>query len=195
MLSDAVWVLICAQIVMGAFDTIFHHELTERLAWRRSQAQEMRLHGARNLFYAVIFAVIGLTAPAGAFAAVLLFALYAELVITLWDFVEEDRTRALPPSERVLHTLLALNYGAILFGVTAPLLAAAQLPTALCGCLGGDGGVRASRPGRGATLGTHCAATGGRAAAAGRRTAACIGDRGDGLHRIAPCRSAGCARR
>ena len=34
--------------------------------------------------------------------------------MTLKDFVEEDQTRKLPASERVLHTLLALNYGAIL---------------------------------------------------------------------------------
>src|SRR3954467_4053957 len=30
------------------------------------------------------------------------------------DFVEEDLSRKLPPSERVNHTLLAINYGAIL---------------------------------------------------------------------------------
>ena len=34
--------------------------------------------------------------------------------ITLVDFVEEDVSRKLPASERVTHTLLALNYGAIL---------------------------------------------------------------------------------
>ncbi len=30
------------------------------------------------------------------------------------DFVEEDLSRKLPPSERINHTLLAINYGAIL---------------------------------------------------------------------------------
>jgi uncharacterized protein (TIGR01777 family) len=37
-----------------------------------------------------------------------------EIVITLADFVVEDRTRRLPASERVLHTVLAINFGAIL---------------------------------------------------------------------------------
>jgi uncharacterized protein (TIGR01777 family) len=40
--------------------------------------------------------------------------LAAEVVITLMDFVEEDMSRKLPASERINHTLLALNYGAIL---------------------------------------------------------------------------------
>jgi hypothetical protein len=39
--------------------------------------------------------------------------LVAEIVITLMDFVEEDLSRKLPPSERINHTLLAINYGAI----------------------------------------------------------------------------------
>ena len=32
MTSDLLWTLIAAQIAMAAFDTIYHHELTERLA-------------------------------------------------------------------------------------------------------------------------------------------------------------------
>ena len=46
-----------------------------------------------------------------------------ELLITLWDFVEEDRTRLLPATERATHTLLTLNYGVIL-ALLAPTLAA-----------------------------------------------------------------------
>src|SRR3712207_6477119 len=37
-----------------------------------------------------------------------------EVVITLMDFVEEDLSRKLPATERINHTLLTLNYGAIL---------------------------------------------------------------------------------
>ena len=40
--------------------------------------------------------------------------LAVEVVITLMDFVEEDMSRKLPASERINHTLLAINYGAIL---------------------------------------------------------------------------------
>ena len=40
--------------------------------------------------------------------------LVVEVFVTLMDFVEEDMSRKLPASERINHTLLALNYGAIL---------------------------------------------------------------------------------
>lgn len=114
MTDPILWTLIALQIAMGAFDTLFHHELTERLAWRPSQATELRLHAVRNGFYAIIFLTLGWSEPHGLFAWALIALLALELGITLWDFVEEDMTRALPATERITHTLLALNYGAIL---------------------------------------------------------------------------------
>ncbi|NJC41554.1 hypothetical protein GGQ87_001812 [Brevundimonas alba] len=120
-MSDLLWILLTLQIAMGAFDTLFHHELTERLAWKPSQKSELRLHGVRNLIYAVLFLLIGWTEPKGWLAAAILCLLAIEVAITLTDFVEEDRTRRLPASERITHTLLALNYGAILT-LLAPLL-------------------------------------------------------------------------
>lgn len=123
------WLLIAAQVAMGGFDTLFHHEGTERLAWRPSQRRELQLHGVRNLLYALLFATLGWAEPGGALAAALIALLAAELVITLWDFIEEDRTRLLPASERVTHTLLALNYGAILALIAPVLIAWAARPT------------------------------------------------------------------
>src|SRR5580692_1659634 len=114
MTSTLVWVLIAVQIGMGAFDTLFHHELTERLAWRTTQRRELLLHGVRNLLYAFLFVMLGWFEADGALAVVVLAVLGAELVITLMDFVEEDMSRKLPATERINHTLLALNYGAIL---------------------------------------------------------------------------------
>src|SRR6185369_13815803 len=49
MISTLLWTLIAVQIALGAFDTLYHHELTERLAWRGSQRRELKLHGVRNL--------------------------------------------------------------------------------------------------------------------------------------------------
>jgi uncharacterized protein (TIGR01777 family) len=120
-MTATLWILIAAQIAMGGFDTLFHHEGTERLAWRPDQRRELKLHGVRNLAYALMFGLLGWAEPGGALALAFLGLLAAELVITLWDFVEEDRTRRLPASERVTHALLSLNYGAIL-ALIAPLL-------------------------------------------------------------------------
>ncbi len=50
----------------------------------------------------------------GIWALLVIAVLAVEVVITLMDFVEEDLSRKLPASERINHTLLALNYGAIL---------------------------------------------------------------------------------
>jgi uncharacterized protein len=36
-MTSLLWILIAIQIAMGVFDTFYHHELTERLAWRPSQ--------------------------------------------------------------------------------------------------------------------------------------------------------------
>ncbi len=119
--DPVLWTLISIQVFMGAFDTLLHHEGTERLAWRASQKTELRLHGVRNLFYAFIFLCFGWLEPHGIYTIILVSILAVEVLITLWDFVEEDMTRKLPATERINHTLLALNYGAIL-ALAAPVL-------------------------------------------------------------------------
>lgn len=92
------WPLIATQMLMGAFDIIYHHELTERLAWRPSQQHELRLHGMRNLLYAALFLMLGWVEAHGIFAMAVIAVLAIEVVITLMDFVEEDMRRKLPAS-------------------------------------------------------------------------------------------------
>ena len=127
--STLLWTLISIQIFMGAFDTLYHHEFTERLAWRPSQSHELKLHAVRNFFYAFIFVILGWFEVYGWLAYGLIFILAIEVVITLMDFVEEDVSRRLPATERINHTLLALNYGAILVLVMPMLLDWAQQNT------------------------------------------------------------------
>jgi uncharacterized protein len=132
MTSPVLWTLIACQLAMGLFDILYHHELTERLAWRPSQHHELKLHGARNLLYAVLlFITLGWFEPQGLWAIALIVVLMAEVVITLMDFVEEDVSRKLPATERVLHTLLALNYGAILALLVPVLVGWAAQPTTI----------------------------------------------------------------
>ena len=131
MITPVLWTLIAVQVGMGGFDTLVHHEVTERLAWRPSQRRELLLHGTRNLIYAVLFLLLGWAEPRGIFALVVIALLVIEVVITLADFVEEDLSRKLPPSERINHTLLALNYGAILVLLVPVLLAWSRRPTGI----------------------------------------------------------------
>jgi uncharacterized protein (TIGR01777 family) len=128
---DRAFPLLALQAALGAFDIFYHHELRERLAWRNSARLELLLHGLRNVFYAAIFAVMAWCEPAGAWAMLLLAILLAEIGLTLWDFVEEDRTRRLPASERVTHAVLAINYGVVLTLIVPHLLELAARPTAL----------------------------------------------------------------
>ena len=130
-MTPLLWTLIAIQVAMGVFDTFYHHEFTERLAWRPSQQGELRLHGARNLLYALLFLVLGWSKVHGLLAMLIIIVLAAEIVITLTDFVEEDLTRKLPPSERINHTLLAINYGAILMLLVPVLIGWALLPTGI----------------------------------------------------------------
>ena len=102
------------QGLMGVFDLVYHHEMTEKLTWRPAAAREMWLHGLRNGLYSVVFFSFGLLQWHGLYAWLFAAILLAEVTITLCDFVVEDQTRRLPATERVTHTLLALNYGAVL---------------------------------------------------------------------------------
>ena len=111
------------QGAMGAFDTLYHHEFTERLTWHRSAARELRIHGVRNFLYAYILLGLAWAEWRGLWVAALILVLFAEIALTLADFIIEDRTRDLPPSERVTHTLLAVNYGAILAFLAPTLMA------------------------------------------------------------------------
>src|SRR6476646_8845821 len=129
MISSFLWSLIAIQIFMGAFDTFYHHELTERLAWRPSQRHELELHCVRNALYALLFLTLGWLEVHGVWAVVVIAILVVEVVVTLMDFVEEDMSRKLPATERINHTLLALNYGAILMLLLPVLIGWAAQPT------------------------------------------------------------------
>src|SRR5580765_2578049 len=128
-MTSLLWILIAIQIAMGLFDTFYHNDFTERLAWRPSQRYELKLHGTRNMLYALLFLVLGWLEVHGVWALIVIAVLVAEIVITLMDFVEEDMSRKLPASERINHTLLALNYGAILVLLLPVLIGWAMQPT------------------------------------------------------------------
>lgn len=107
-------ILMAVQGLVGAFDNLWHHEITQKLSSRPEARPELILHTIREFLYAVIFIGIAWFAWNGAWALLLLFIMAIEVVVTLWDFVIEDQTRKLPKLERIVHTVLAINFGAIL---------------------------------------------------------------------------------
>src|SRR5215471_13226682 len=104
--------LVIVQGCMGAFDTIYHHELRAALPQQPSAATELGIHAGRSLLYGGLFLGLAWLWWGGLWLLLLAAVLLAEVVLTLWDFLVEDQSRKLPPAERVLHTLMALNGGA-----------------------------------------------------------------------------------
>src|SRR4029078_2614380 len=91
------------------------------------------------MLYALLFLVLGWLEVHGILAMLIIAVLAAEIVIALMDLFEEDMSRKLPASERINHTLLAINYGAILVLLLPVLIGWAGQPTAFTptyrGCL------------------------------------------------------------
>src|SRR5215467_10593574 len=104
--------LIIAQALLGAFDTLYHHEWRAALPRQTSAALELKIHAGRSFMYGLLFVGLAWAAWGGMWLLLLAAMLLTEVVLTLWDFLVEDRSRILPPAERVLHTIMALNGGA-----------------------------------------------------------------------------------
>lgn len=128
---DWVIALLIVQGVLGAIDTIYHHELTVALPRRAGARKELSIHAVRAVLYGLVFASIAHVEFHGGWVAFISTLVAIEIALTLWDFVVEDNSRMLPATERVLHTVLAINGGA-LFGLYSYQLAAWwNLPSAL----------------------------------------------------------------
>ncbi|MFQ6558497.1 TIGR01777 family oxidoreductase [Pseudomonas sp. Lb2C1-1] len=130
-LLDWAITLLIAQAILGALDTLYHHELTVALPYRHSARLELSIHALRSCFYGILFLGMAHLAFEGTWAIVIALLFALEIGLTLWDFVVEDRSRKLPAIERIMHTVLAVNGGAFfaLYGVQ--LAQWASLPTGL----------------------------------------------------------------
>lgn len=136
MMSTALWLLALLGVV-GAFDTLYFHEWRGQLVARPDMRPELRLHVARDAIYVIVFATLPLVAWHGWFTAALALLLLAEIVITLADFVTEDRVRTaiggVFPGERITHAIMGIIYGAMLAYLTPTLWQWVQEPTGITG--------------------------------------------------------------
>ena len=129
-MTTAIWLLVL-QGAMGAFDTLWYHEWKVALHARDDARRELALHATRNFCYAALYLILALAELRGPLAYVVFALLAAELVITLTDFVEEDRTRKLPAGERVMHALIGIAWGAMLPFLAPDIWRWAQQPLAV----------------------------------------------------------------
>jgi hypothetical protein len=131
----ALW-LLAIQGVIGAFDTVYYHEWRARLPARgKRAAAELKLHAARDFFYAVLFATLPWIAWQGLWALALVAVFVAEIALTLTDFVVEIAVRKqlgdVYGGERVTHAVMGILYGAMVAHVIPTLAHWWTLPTAL----------------------------------------------------------------
>jgi hypothetical protein len=127
-MRSAIWLLL-VQASLGAFDTLYYHEYRLRLPHGDHTGVELKLHATRDFLYAVIIGSLGFLTWNGVFAWVLAAMLLAEICITLWDFIEEDRIRKLPPGERAMHAVMGIVYGAFLANLAPHLWQWSRLDT------------------------------------------------------------------
>ena len=127
--------LLAIMASLGAFDTIYFHESRAKLPLLPGAEAELALHASRDFIYGILFAALPLVAWCGLFAIVLGGLLLAEIVITLADFVTEDRVRkalgGVYPGERVTHAIMGLVYGAVLATIVPVIRRWSMMPTGL----------------------------------------------------------------
>lgn len=75
--------LMAAQGCLGAFDTLYHHELTEALPQKPGARLELGIHATRALIYALLFIGLAYWEWHGVFAVALLAIFTVEIVLTL----------------------------------------------------------------------------------------------------------------
>ncbi len=123
--------LLLAQGTLGGFDTLWYHEYQQQLPRNASAKVELRLHASRDFAYAIVFGSLAWVLWHGTWAWLFLGILVFEIGITLWDFIEEDISRRLPAGERVMHTIMAIIYGAFLAYLLPEVFRWASQPTGL----------------------------------------------------------------
>ncbi|MDH3754600.1 MAG: hypothetical protein OEU32_12075 [Acidimicrobiia bacterium] len=128
--------LLLVNVVLGAWDTLWYHEYRARLSARLDSTRtELRLHVTRDAVYVVLYSVLAWWQPSGWLVVVAAVGLTIEIGATMCDFIVEDRDRpaigGLAPGERVLHTLMALVYGAMLSRLVPILVSEIDGPTTL----------------------------------------------------------------
>ena len=106
--------LLIVQGTFGAFDTLWYHEWVSKLPANPEAKMELRLHPFRSFIYGIIFVTIAWLKWLGWLTIILILLLIAEIIITLWDFIEEDSFRKLEKGERVSHAIMGIIYGGFL---------------------------------------------------------------------------------
>lgn len=114
-LSAATYLLMAIGL-LGALDIALFHTRAHQLRSQPSARVELISHSLRGPTYTALFVLVPNFAAHGTWFAVMLAILVFDIGVSLWDFAIERRSRApmggLPSGEYVLHSIIAMLFGA-----------------------------------------------------------------------------------
>jgi hypothetical protein len=116
--------------LLGATDIALYHATAHGIRHHPDSWKELITNAMRGPTYAVLFLMVPNCVPHGPWYFALVGLLVMDVGISVADFLLEQESRAflggLPPGEYVLHTLIAIVFGAFAcaIGILGPQLAA-----------------------------------------------------------------------
>ena len=116
---------------IGGTDVVLHHEMVVKLPSQPNAGAEQRLHAARELLFALIFALLAWAEWHGWWIGLIVFLFAAELWVSTIDTIVEWETRVLPKTERIEHVALFVNLGIVMTLLGQAMLGWAHQPTAV----------------------------------------------------------------
>ncbi len=123
-MESATWTLLVLGL-LGAADIAIYHTIAHGIRSHRDSAAELVTHAWRGPTYAALFLLVPNFQLHGLFALLLLALLGFDVAISIWDFSLESTSRralgGLPSGEYVLHMVMAMIFGGLIFNL-APLL-------------------------------------------------------------------------
>jgi hypothetical protein len=133
MLTPCVLLLFIA--LLGAFDVFFFHRHHCRLSARAESRTEVWIHVARGFVYALQLWAVPTLRFQGRFYALFVALFVADVAIAIADVLVEPASRrglgGLPPGEYLMHIVLSVLVGALLYGLVIATWEWHHLPTAI----------------------------------------------------------------
>jgi hypothetical protein len=121
--------------VLGAIDILLYHSVSHGIRSHEDSRLELITHSLRGPTYTALFLLVPNFAMQGAFFWLLIGIFVFDVAISLGDFILEAASReffgGLPSGEYVLHTILAMLFGALVTSVFYSVGHWATMPTRL----------------------------------------------------------------
>ena len=130
-MTELLWWLLLLQALMTIVNTLVHHELLERLAFRTSARRELYLRGVGYVCYAMVALLLACSAPTGAWVWLIFGLVLVALGAVLLGRLGDKCIRPRQPSEQVLGGFLLLNLGVLAIPLVSLLWVWMSQPTAI----------------------------------------------------------------